>query len=95
MGATTGLKNINLILNMNQYYTRSVLELVTNSKKAKQIDYVLEIGMKLKSRTSRTIRMASEIIKSLEPLIRKHYDYCLMEEKKGKHATMFPFYSNQ
>jgi PTH1 family peptidyl-tRNA hydrolase len=45
-GGHNGLKNINLILN-NQY-TRFRFGISDEFKKGKQIDYVLEIGMKLK-----------------------------------------------
>jgi PTH1 family peptidyl-tRNA hydrolase len=49
------IKNINLILNTNQY-TRFRFGISDEFKKRKQIDYVLEIGMTLKNSTSRTIK---------------------------------------
>jgi PTH1 family peptidyl-tRNA hydrolase len=55
-GGHNGLKNINLILNTNQY-TRFRFGISDESKKANKSIMYLEIGMKLKNSTSRTIRI--------------------------------------
>jgi PTH1 family peptidyl-tRNA hydrolase len=63
-GGHNGLKNINLILNTNQY-TRFRFGISDEFKKGKQIDYVLgDWDEEEKAALSERLAIASEIIKS-------------------------------
>jgi PTH1 family peptidyl-tRNA hydrolase len=64
-GGHNGLKNINLILNTNQY-TRFRFGISDEFKKGKQIDYVRRLGRSRKIRSPERLEVAYEIIKSLE-----------------------------